>query len=116
MGTEFMYSVLIAIVLIMKIAYVLITVLHVVAEQRKWPHTKVKFLEKLKEESLAASEVFMYIVLIVIFVPRNKSEDIRVGREEQLIFFILGILGLLHTDWDTVKNFYIHSGDMITGK
>ena len=116
MGTEFMYSVLIALVLIMKICFVLITIVHVIAEQRKWDPSKVRFLEVLKEESLVASEVFMYIVLMVIFFPRNKVEDIRVGREEQLIFFILGLLGLLHTNWEKAKYFFIHAGDIITGK
>ena len=115
MGEEILYNTLIFIVLILKLTYVVITVLAALSNNRWDNHTQA-VLNKLKHEALIASEVFMYIVLVIIFFPRKKAEDIRVGREEQLIFFILGILGLLHTNWEVFGQFFLHAGNILTDK
>lgn len=63
-------------------------------------------MEKLREQFLTVSEVFMYIVLIIVFSPHRKSVDIKLSREEQIIAFAIGILGILNTNWDTFKKLF----------
>ena len=43
----------------------------------------------------------------ILFSPHKKSIDIRVSREEQIIIFTLGILGLIHTNWNYFEKFLI---------
>lgn len=70
-------------------------------------------MEKLRDQFLTVSEVFMYIVLIIVFSPHRKSVDIKLSREEQIIAFAIGILGLLHTNWNTFKKlFYFGKGEI----
>ena len=116
MAKEFLYNVLIMIVLIMKISFVIISIVSAYGKRNKWDKAKLDQIDRLKEESLVASEAFMYLVLLIIFSPRQKAQDIRVGKEEQLIFFILGLLGLLHTNWDQFAKFFLHAGNTIAGK
>lgn len=52
--------------------------------------------KKNNEILLFISEVLMYLLLIFIFYPLRKKE-IKIGKEEKEIFFILGIIGLIHT-------------------
>ena len=40
-------------------------------------------MENLRDQFLTVSEVFMYIVLIMVFSPHRKSVDIKLSREEQ---------------------------------
>ena len=116
MRQRFLYDVLIMIVLIMKITYVIISIISAYGKRNNWQADKLDKIKELKEQSLVASEVFMYLVLLIIFFPRQKAEEIRVGREEQLIFFILGLLGILHTDWKQFKLFFTNAGNAILGK
>ena len=109
------YDTLIMIVVFLKLSYIVISIISAYAE-RRMNREKRKFYRRLKEESLAASEVFMYIVLMIVFFPRQRAEEIRVGKEEQLIFFILGLLGIIHTNWDNFEGFFLHVGDTITGR
>jgi len=113
MGIEVMYNILIAIVVIMKLIYVIIAIALSIAKGSGWKSNKIAYLNNLKEESLIASEVFMYLVLIIIFFPSKQAKDIRVGREEQLIIFILGILGILHTNWERFAGFFLHAGNAV---
>lgn len=70
-------------------------------------------MEQIREQFLTVSEVFMYIVLIIVFSPHRKSVDIKLSREEQIIAFAIGILGLLNTHWDTFKKlFYSGKGEI----
>lgn len=70
-------------------------------------------MEKLKDQFLTVSEVFMYIVLIIVFSPHRKNIDIKLSREEQIIAFAIGILGLLHTNWNTFKKLFYSGKDEI---
>ncbi len=110
-----LYDTLIMIVLIMKLTYVFIAMIDAYAQTR-WDKKSRETIRALKEDSLATSEVFMYLVLVIIFFPKKSAEDIRVGREEQLIFFILGLLGIIHTNWHHFSDFFLHTGDVIFGK
>ena len=47
-------------------------------------------MEKIRDQFLTVSEVFMYIVLIIVFSPHRKSVDIKLSREEQIIAFAIG--------------------------
>ena len=73
----------------------------------------MEIMEKIRDQFLTVSEVFMYIVLIIVFSPHRKSVDIKLSREEQIIAFAIGILGLLHTNWNTFKKlFYLGRGEI----
>tara|TARA_A100001011_G_scaffold90366_3_gene94942 strand:- start:527 stop:877 length:351 start_codon:yes stop_codon:yes gene_type:complete len=116
MTKGFLYNVLIMIVLIMKISFVIISIIFAYGKRKKWDKTKLYQIEELKEESLIVGEAFMYLVLLITFFPKQNAENIRVKREEQLSFFILGLLGLLHTDWNQFSKFFLHAGDTISHK
>ena len=47
--------------------------------------------------------MLIYILLLYTFFPRRKHFDIIIGHHEQIIFFALGIIGLIHLDWSIPK-------------
>ena len=110
---EHLYDTLIAIVIILKCCFLVIAILSRLSHRLGWDDRTVKFLETLREESLTVSEVFMYLVLIVVFFPRRRVSDIKIGKEEQVIAFVLGILGILHTQWNLFEGFFLDINSLI---
>lgn len=107
------YDFFLIIVIIAKITFVIIAL-------------RIKYFEATNsksEESL--SEIYkrqeivdffalllIYILLLYTFFPRRKHLDIIIGHHEQIIFFALGIIGILHLDWNIPKEVW----GIITGK
>ena len=54
------------------------------------------FIDTINKTLLFVSEVMMYVLLLIVFSPMIHGE-VRVGLVEKEIFFVLGIIGLLHT-------------------
>lgn len=105
MFTTQLYNGIIMLVLILKIIYFLISILYRICELLKIDSKKLKFLKLFRDNSLIVSEFFMYIMIIILFFPTQKPKDIRIGREEQIIIFMLGILGVIHTNLSTFVSF-----------
>jgi hypothetical protein len=99
------YKLLIITVISLKLLYIGVVVVSKIGIYAKWSTQTNLYLNNLKDSMLSVSEIFMYMVLIAIFYPRNNSSDIKINKEEQLILFILGILGILHTNWELVQGF-----------
>jgi hypothetical protein len=91
----------------LKIIYFSTAISYRICEVFKIDEKKITYLKTLRDNTLIVSEFFMYIIIVVLFFPRQKPKDIHIGREEQLIIFMLGLLGLIHTNWDTFKKFFI---------
>lgn len=108
-----LYDILIAIVVLLKVCFLVIILLSVLSHVRNWD-SKIEFIETLKDEALTVSEVFMYLVLVVVFFPGRRVVDIKIRREEQLIGFGLGILGILHTQWSAFKGFFVDINTLIS--
>lgn len=104
---QHLYDTLIAIVIILKACFMVIAVLSRLSHLLKWDSKTIEFIETLREEALTVSEVFMYLVLVVVFFPRRRVSDIKIGKEEQVIAFVLGILGILHTQWSMFEGFFL---------
>ena len=104
---EHLYDTLIAIVIIMKAAFLIIDIFQRISHRLGWDSNTVKMIEKMREEALTVSEVFMYLVLIIVFFPRRRVSDIKIGKEEQLIAFVLGVLGIIHTQWSLFEGFFL---------
>lgn len=104
---EHLYNTLIAIVIIVKVIFILISIMSRLSHRLGWDSRTVKMLDKMSEESLTVSEVFMYLVLIVVFFPGKRVSDIKIGREEQVIAFVLGVLGIIHTQWHLFEGFFL---------
>ena len=52
--------------------------------------------------------MLIYILLLYTFFPRRKHLDIIIGHHEQIIFFALGIIGIMHLDWSIPKEIVEH--------
>ena len=104
---EHLYDTLIAIVIIMKAAFLIVDIFQRVSHRLGWDSKTIKMIEKMREEALTVSEVFMYLVLIIVFFPRRRVSDIKIGKEEQLIAFVLGVLGIIHTQWSLFEGFFL---------
>ena len=109
-----LYDTLIAIVIILKVCFLIIAILSGLGYLFKWNSKTTEFIDTLKEEALTVSEVFMYSVLVIVFYPRRRVKDIKIGKEEQVIAFVLGILGILHTKWNMFKGFFLDINSVIS--
>ena len=51
----------------------------------------------------------MFLLLIITFHPVNNPADrIKIGKEERIVFFVIGVIGLLHLDYSKVENLFMH--------
>lgn len=91
------YNGYILFVVIMKLLYLCIALM---TRLSIWMHVDKKIIDELKimrDDFLVIDEVFMYIVLIIVFYPFQHPRNIQITKEEQIIIFTIGVLGLIHT-------------------
>lgn len=56
------------------------------------------------------SHSLMFLLLILTFHPVNNPADrIKIGTEERLVFFVIGVMGLLHLDYSKVETLFMHN-------
>lgn len=101
-----LYNLLIYWVVLLKLIYLGIAILDKISIHSDWSDETKSFYSKLNQDSLTVTDFFMYIVIIIIFLPSNKAVDIVIKREEQIILFSLGIIGLIHTNWENFRAFF----------
>jgi len=93
------YEFFLIIVIIGKLFYFLSTIRMRILQRTDPNNSKLEAIQDRNTRILIASEALMYILLMIIFRPWQKNKKVIVDRHEQLIFFVLGILELVHTDW-----------------
>lgn len=109
-----LYNTLMAIIILLKLCLLTIAILSLISHSFEWDSKKVEFIDTFREEALTVSEVFMYLVLVVVFFPTRQVHDIKIGKEEQAIAFVLGLLGIFHTQWHTFNGFFLDINKLIS--
>jgi hypothetical protein len=98
-----LYDGYILFVVIMKLLYLCIALITRVAIWMNLDKNMIDTLKVVRDDFLLVDEIFMYIVLIIVFYPFQHPRNIQITKEEQIIIFTIGILGLIHTNWDKFK-------------
>ena len=99
------YDLFLMIVIVAKITFVIISL-----RVQYFEHTNSKSKEELskihrRQEIIDFFALMLiYILLLYTFFPRRKHLDIVIGHHEQIIFFALGIIGIMHLDWSVPKD------------
>jgi hypothetical protein len=107
MFTRQIYRWLIMFVIFLKITYFCIAISYRICEIFKIDEKKIAYLKLFRDNTLIVSEFFMYVIIIILFFPSYKPKDIHIDREEQIIIFMLGVLGMIHTNLESFKSFII---------
>ena len=98
------YDLFLMLVIVAKITFVMISL-----RVQYFEHTNSKSKEELskihrRQEIIDFFALMLiYILLLYTFFPKRKHMDIMIGHHEQIIFFALGIIGLIHLDWSIPK-------------
>ena len=100
------YEVLLWIVIGIKVTWSIVDLFYILARLVGRNQKRVKQLEILNEQTLNLAELLMNIVLVLIFYPRRKSSEIRVNKHEQIIIFLVGLLGIIHTKWEEIAGLF----------
>ena len=100
MDGKLLYSTLIAITLLSKALWFFVDFLY---HYKKYTGTDSTMLKQLDAYLMTVAEILMYIIIIITFSPHRKSTEIRLSREEQVIAFAIGVLGLIHTNWRSLR-------------
>jgi len=106
-----LYSTLIAITILAKSLWFVVDFMYYYKKYTGTDETTAKQLKQLDAYLMTTAEVFMYLVIIVTFSPHRKSTEIRLSREEQIIAFAIGVLGLIHTNWRSLREFGLKLSD-----
>jgi len=93
------YEIFLIIVIIGKLIYFASTVRLRTLERTDPKNDNLEVIKDRNDRILIASEALMFILLMIIFRPWQKNKNVIVDKHEQYIFFILGILGLVHSNW-----------------
>ena len=99
MGSDRLYVIFLTIVIISKIFYLISTIRMRTMERVDPKSDKLADIKDRNQRILIGGEVLMFILLMIIFRPWQSHKNVIINRHEQLIFFVLGILGLVHSDW-----------------
>ena len=79
------YNLLIFTVIIFKFAFLISTIAFKYFKYNKvLDDDTLNTMQSIKEQFLTVSEVFMYIVLLIIFSPHRKSVDIKLSKKSRL--------------------------------
>ena len=103
------YDLFLMLVIVAKITFVIIAL-----RIQYFEHTNSKSKEELskihrRQEIIDFFALMLiYILLLYTFFPRRKHLDIIIGHHEQIIFFALGIIGIMHLDWSIPKEIVEH--------
>lgn len=100
------YEVLLWIVIGIKATWSIVDLFYILARLFGRNEKRVKQLEILNEQTLNLAELLMNIVLVLVFYPRRKSSEIRVNKHEQVIIFLVGLLGIIHTKWEEIAGLF----------
>ncbi len=100
------YEVLLWVVIGIKVVWSIVDLFYMLASLVGHDEKRIKRLEILNEQTLNLAELLMNIVLVLIFYPRRKSSDIKVNKHEQVIIFLVGLLGIIHTKWDEIAGLF----------
>ena len=102
-----LYQSLIFLIIILKVFYFAVTLLSKIINYTDIDDQYKNFFEKFSENTLTVTDFFMYLVLVILFSPfRHNNVDIIIKKEEQIIIWTLGILGLLHMNWKHFEAFF----------
>lgn len=101
-----LYEVLLWIVIGIKVIWSIVDLFYILARLVGRNQKRIKLLETLNEQTLNLAELLMNVVLVLVFYPRRKSSDIRVNKHEQVIIFLVGILGIIHTKWEEIAGLF----------
>ncbi len=99
------YDFFLMLVLVAKITFVIIAI-----RVQYFEYTNSKSKEELskihrRQEIIDFFALLLiYVLLLYTFFPKRKHLDIVIGHHEQIIFFALGIIGLIHLDWSIPKD------------
>lgn len=99
MNSDRLYVMFLSIVIIAKVFYFISTIRMRTLERVDPKNDKLAAIKDRNQRILLGSEVLMFILLMIIFRPWQSHKNVIINRHEQIIFFVLGILGLIHTDW-----------------
>jgi len=103
-----LYSMLIWLVIIMKFLWFIFDIIYHYAKHKKVSKNILSSLKFIDDYMMNAVEMLMYIVLVIIFSPHRKHTEIKLTRDEQIIAFAIGVLGLLHTNWDYIRSYFLN--------
>ena len=100
------YEVLLWLVIIIKMTWSIVDLFSILARLVGRNQKRIKYLETLNEQTLNLAELLMNIVLVLIFYPRRKSYNIKVNKHEQVIIFLVGLLGIIHAKWEEIAGLF----------
>tara|TARA_B100000902_G_C27088019_1_gene802366 strand:+ start:531 stop:854 length:324 start_codon:yes stop_codon:yes gene_type:complete len=101
------YNALIIIIIILKF-FLLFSTIRLAILKRTQPSNlnTLDTIQHRKEILSIIAEALMFILLILVFYPKRKTgypnNGVLIYGHEKIIFFILGILGLINLNWDNI--------------
>jgi hypothetical protein len=92
--------------IVTKVIYILIDIYIEYEINNEYPSMEVKKMQSIRKFVLSLSELFIYVLFIIIFNPLKKNVVVRVTRYEQILLFIIGVLAVYHMMSDIYKEIF----------
>jgi hypothetical protein len=89
-----------------KVIYILIDILIACEIYSEYPVVEIKKIQSVRDTVLSLSELFIYVLFIIIFNPLRKRVVVSVTRYEQILLFIIGVLAVYHMTSDIYKEIF----------
>lgn len=91
------YGIFIAILIILKFVYTFVSI-YLFFDIKNSSSDKYQKINTFNSKLLIVSECGLFLLLLIVFFPFTRKEII-INWHEKLLFFFLGMVGLLHTNY-----------------
>lgn len=105
MNGDMLYSTLIAITILAKASWFIVDFIYYYKKYTGADNETIMQLKQLDNYMMMTAEVLMYMVIIITFSPHRRTTDIHLSREEHFFAFAIGVIGLIHTNWRSLREF-----------
>lgn len=99
---NFIYSVFIGILILLKFMYTFISTYLFVDKNNNFTEHYQK-IDTFNEKLFIISEFGLFLLLIIVFFPFSQK-NIIITWHEKLLFFFLGVVGLFHVNYKFIFN------------
>jgi len=98
-----MYGIFITLLILIKVLYTILDIyLYFTKRNQSQSHIEI---ENFNNKLLTVFEFGVFLLLIVIFLPfSGNNNGILISKHEEFLFFMLGVVGLLHIDYKFLLN------------
>jgi|TARA_Y100000992_G_scaffold52929_1_gene31493 hypothetical protein len=97
------YTIFLYTIIILKILFIVLNI-RLIYLKNKDTQKNLLVIQKREKYVDFIMLLFIYILILYLFWPGTDINTIKIGSHERILIFTVGIIGIVHLDWNIPKN------------